>query len=284
MKKLVSLAFSLLLMTLCILPAAADILWEPYENDYYMNRGYENFTGIARNYYVPDGMTVNLYESPKGGKLIKTLEAGARVYVGFSETIDGEVWGVGYPLDDWETEGWFRLGRLQLEYDHSAFMEEFSDQIEATSGSINATLLTDPVPTWTYPGSGVIDITLDCNWKEVQFNDGKLEYRQLYTDPEGGQWGYVGYFMGHCGWIYLDDLHDETPPAFPQESENTVTDTRPTEDNPNSDYREPEYGQDAEFTDVNYDLDRRNLGWVVILVVTIMAVTALAIFAIKHRK
>lgn len=261
MKKLLVLLLVTILLTVCALPASADILWEPYDNDYYMRKSYESFTGIARIYDVPDGMTVNFYESPERGRLIKTVEAGTRIYVGFSQTLQGEVWGVGYPLGDWETEGWFRLGRLQLEYDHEAFCKDFSDRIEAVTGSMDATRLTAPVPTWTYPGSGVIDTTLNCIWEENQFNDGKLEYRQLYTDPDGGQWGFVGYFMGPCGWIYLDDLYTETPPSFPQTPENTVTDTSPTEDAPTP-----------------------SLVWIAILVAAVVAATAVTILVFKKKK
>jgi len=260
MKKLISLLFVSLLLCCCIPPVSADILWEPYSNDYYMSKSYDTFTGIARIYYVPDGITVNFYESPEGGKLMKTVDAGTRIYVGFSRSLGGEVWGVGYPLGDWETEGWFRLGRLQLEYDHDAFCEDFSDQIEEVSGSMDATKLTAPVPTWTYPGSGEIHTTLDCIWEQVQFNDGKLEYRLLYTDPDGGQWGYVGYFMGSCGWIYLDDLYTETPPAFPQEPESTVTDTSPTEEAPSP-----------------------SLAWIYILVAVVVVATAAILVIFKRN-
>jgi len=260
MKKLVSLLLVILLLSACILPVSADILWEPYSNDYYMSKSYDTFTSIARTYFVPDGMTVNFYDSPQGGKLMKTVDAGTRIYVGFSRDIGGEVWGVGYPYGDWETEGWFRLGRLQLEYDHKSFMEDFSEQIENVTDYIDATKLTAPVPTWTYPGSGVIQITLDCIWEQVQYNDGKLEYRSLYTDPDGGRWGHVGYFMGRCGWIYLDDLYTETPPTFPQEAESTVTDTAPIEESPTA-----------------------SLTWVYILIAAVAAGTAIAIVILKRK-
>jgi len=260
MKKLTSLLLTVLLLSLCILPVSADILWEPYGNDYYMNLDHRPDSTVARIYYVPDNLTVNFYENPETGRLIKTVEAGTRIYVGFSYTVQGEVWGVGYPLGDWDTEGWFRLGRLQLEYDHEAFMADFSNSIQSVNGVIDAHTLTAPVPTWTYPGSGVIDTTLDCIWDQVQFNDGKLEYHNLYTDPDGGQWGYVGYFMGHCGWIYLDDLYADTPPAAPQEAESTVTDTAPTEDAPSP-----------------------SLTWIYLLVAAVILCTALLTALVKRR-
>ena len=232
MKKL---AFLLIVMLLCsfVLPVSADILWEPFDNSYYMN-DYDSCTTVARNYYVPEGSTVSFYKNPEGGARITTLDAGTRIYVGFSKEVNGEVWGVGYPLGDWETEGWFRLGRLQREYDNELFMEEHRDAIVAETVSFETADLTGAIPTWTYPGSGIRDMTLDFKWEEIDYNDGKLECRQVYTDENGGKWGYVGYYMGRCGWIYLDDLYAAEPPAFAQQAANTVTDTSPTETAPHA--------------------------------------------------
>lgn len=228
MKKTASLLLVLLLLCSFVLPVSADILWEPFDNNYYTNN-YDDCTTVARKYYVPEGSTVNFYKNPEGGALIATVEAGTRIYVGFSKEVNGEVWGVGYPLGQFETEGWFRLGRLQLEYDSELFMEEHRDAITAETVSFDGADLTGAIPTWTYPGSGIPDMVLDFDWEKITYNDGKLECRQVYTDETGGRWGYVGYYMGRCGWIYLDDLYTDTPPSFPQQVANTVTDTSPTE-------------------------------------------------------
>lgn len=280
MKKFFSLLAALLLCASLIVPAAADVLWEPFDNDYYMN-DYDNCLVVARIYGVPEGMTVSLYESPEGGEQLATLEAGTRVYVGFSKTVDGQVWGVGYPLGDWKNEGWFRLGRLQLEYDHEAFLEDPDIQISAEALVFDCKAFTDPIPTWTYPGSGILKTTLECDWNQVAFNDGKLECSLVYIDPDGGKWGYIGYFMGPCGWMYLDDPYSENPPSFPREPENTVTDRSPTEENPDPDFKPVEY---IEQMVADHTLDRRDLGWVIALVAAVTVVTALLILGIKHRK
>ncbi len=228
-----SVLFVVLILCSFVLPVSADILWEPFDNSYYMN-DYDSCTTIARNYYVPEGSTVNFYKNPEGGALITTVEGGTRIYVGFSKEVDGEVWGVGYPLGQFDTEGWFRLGRLQLEYDSQLFMEEHRDAIVAETVTFETAELTNAVPTWTYPGSGIADRTLDFEWEKIDYNDGKLECTQVYTDEAGGRWGYVGYYMGRCGWIYLDDLYTTEPPAFPQQAPNTVTDTSPAEASPST--------------------------------------------------
>lgn len=221
-RKLFALAAALTLAFALAVTASADILWEP--TDVYYD--YEKSETVARTYYVPEGMTVNLYKSPNGRALIKTMEAGTRVYVGFRQEVGGEAWGVGYPVGG--SEGWFRLGRLQLEYDHEEFMKDH--EVSEQEGVITDYRIQDQIYTWTYPGSGILDRSIpEIN---PNYNDGKLEYRCVYTDPDGGQWGYVGYYMGRCGWIYLDDLENHNPPQFPQEAENTVTDMSPTENAP----------------------------------------------------
>jgi hypothetical protein len=41
--------------------------------------------------------------------------------------------------------------------------------------------------------------------------------------------------MGRCGWVWLDDPDNSETPLLVQESENTVTDTAPTEEAPGPD-------------------------------------------------
>ena len=226
MKRLICLLLVLLTLTVS---ASADILWEPFDNAYYNSAGYENFDYMNRTYVVPEGMTATVYANPTTGGVVKVLEAETRIYIGPYGEIDGELWGAGYPYGDWENEGWVRISRLQLEYDHDAFLQDYGKDI--TGGEFTAAQVTElngTVPTWTYPGSGVRDRELIFDGNDYGYNDGLLTCIQHYTDPEGGQWGYVGYYMGSCGWIYLDDLYAEDP-AFRLNApvESTVTDTAP---------------------------------------------------------
>lgn len=220
---------SLVLLLALATPAAADVLWEPYDNDYYLDhfvytpdekdeyseeeaerfdKAREALTVVSRVYFVPEGMTVNLYSAPEDGRLLTTLEAGSRVYIGFSNKINGEVWGVGYTIGD-NAQGWCRLGRLQLEYDSWAFSEDFQDQFTDYTGQMDSYEVKDRIYVWTYPGSGVQEGVIS----EIHpsYNDGKLECNYVYTDPEGGAWGYVGYYMGHRDWIYLSDPENPNP-------------------------------------------------------------------------
>ena len=57
-----------------------------------------------------------------------------------------------------------------------------------------------------------------------------MSFQQIYTDPDGGRWGYIGYYMGRCGWVFLDDPYADPPAlSLSPQVENTVTDTTPEE-------------------------------------------------------
>ena len=229
MKKIFCVLMTILLLSINV---SADILWEPFDNDYYWDH-YQQAATVAAVYEVPEGMTVNIYTAPVNGTLIKTLEEDTAIYVGFSLKEDGEVWATGYPLGDFDTEGWFRLGRLQKQYSHIEFINDYADQIAAEEAWLVASEVGGTIYTWTYPGSGVSDGILEEELLSSgsEYNDGKVSYGLVYTDPEGGRWGYIGYHMGHVGWMYLDDPTDPDPALkLHPKVVSTVTDTSPTED------------------------------------------------------
>lgn len=222
-KRLLLLMLVLLLFTL---PVSADILWEPYDNTYYQMHA-AGLEYMDRTYIVPEGMTANVYKSPSTGGLVTTLKAGTEYYVGPYITLAGETWGVGHVIGDWKTEGWVRLDRLQRKYEHEDFYNDFGDSFEVTDDQVTQLDFDEEVHTWTYPGSGELDQTFPKEAFWTGYNGGVMDFRYVYTDPDGGRWGYVGYFMGRCGWVYLDDPETLDAPVFPQATENTVTDTAP---------------------------------------------------------
>lgn len=106
------------------------------------------------------------------------------------------------------------IWRLWPEYDAEKFAEDFGDQFTDYEGQLDGYEVKDKLYFWTYPGSGKVQRTI----REIDpvYNGGKLECQHVYTDPEDGAWGYVGYYMGRAAWIYLTDPEDPVPPSFPQ--------------------------------------------------------------------
>lgn len=213
----------LLLMTLLValfVPARADVLWEPMENSFY-EAHHAQCEIVDRTYFVPEGSSLTLYQSPEDGSVVTQLSSLDRVYVNQSLEWNGELWAVGYPIDDYEAQGWFHLNRLQLEYDHISFYEDYADTFTDYQGQLDGYEIQEQIYSWTYPGSGIYDRTLEA----VDLDYSALTCQYVYTDPEGSQWGYVGYYMGHFGWVYLDDPENPDPPSFLHQAENTVTET-----------------------------------------------------------
>lgn len=255
--------FSLFLIVLVfVLPASADILWEPYDNQYYNNSGYENFSYMDKTYVVPEGMTANLYKNPETGGLIKTLESGTRIYIGPYATINGETWGAGYAYGDFENEGWVRLDRLHQEYDHEAFYAEYGNQFVSTADKLTKADVSGDIYTWTFPGSGTADRIIPADVLGGDYNDGVMDFQFVYTDPDGGRWGYVGYYMGRCGWVWLDDPSNAEPPVllYPEQS-STVIDTSPEQDPGNG----------------------MSLLWIALPVAAVVLLTAAALVLLKKR-
>lgn len=260
-RKLISLVLMLSVLLTLVIPASADLLWEPFDNAYYNSAGHKSFDYMNRTYVVPEGATANVYASPTSGGLIKTLEAGTRIYIGPYATINGETWACGYPYGDFDNEGWVRLNRLQLEYDHEAFEADFGSQFVTTDDKLTRADVNADIQTWTYPGSGISHRTVPADALGGGYNDGVMDFRYVWTDPDGGRWGYVGYYMGRCGWVWLDDPTNPEPPVRVYLTENTVTDTSPEEAPAGS-----------------------SVIWVIIPVAALVLVTAAAVMMLKKKK
>jgi len=260
LKRLIATALVLLVF---VLPVSADVLWEPYDDVYYRtlitteggSTGYEN-----RTYVVPEGMTANIYKSPEGKDVIKTLTSGTRIYIGPYGKLFGEIWAAGYTYDDFENYGWVRLNRLQLEYDHEAFEADFGSQFVTTDDKLTREDIDGDIQTWTYPGSGISSRIIPADALGGGYNDGIMDFRYVWTDPNGGRWGYVGYYMGRCGWVWLDDPTNPEPPVRVYLTENTVTDTSPEEAPAGS-----------------------SVIWVIIPVAALVLVTAAAVALLKKK-
>jgi len=248
----------------------ADILWEPYGDDYY-NDHHQDMSYVDAAYFVPEGMRVNVYDEPNG-EVLYTMEAGTTVYVGYQTTIYDTIWAVGYSTDLHSEEGWFRLGRLQKQYNTDDFRDDYADQIQSQEAIPAATDPDGMVLMWTYPGSGVYEGSVTLSGMLEDWFPGNIP---VYTDPNGGKWGYLSYFYGMSGWVYLDDPTNPDPGFLLNPiPESTVTDTAPEED------REQVAAQRVQ------DSDAPNISHIIVVCCLVGAVTigtAIAIILLKRR-
>lgn len=271
MKKLVVFLLSLLLVFSMAVSAAADLLWAPRDSYYHEQTDYPR-SSLYCVYYVPEGLTCTVYRSPADPTVLAVLEPGTEIYVGFSLTIDGEEWGVG-AVHGSDVEGCFRLGRLQREYDHGAFRQDHLDQlVETDTTFIYAEDVSQELLFWRYPGSGEITTTIAREYlpDRQDPDDRPIGIQYIYADDKIGTWGYVSYYYGTKGWIYLDDPENPEPPLSPKEYPNTVTDTSPTEEPPK--------------TTVLTELSDRSAVYLIVgLVAAVVVVTGIIIIVLKRK-
>ena len=253
-RQAIALGLLIFLLVLLLVPVSADMIAGPYNS--YFSAHPSKLTKVDLYYEVPPGMTVNVYQSPEEGGLIQTLEEGHVLPIPYSCTIEDTIWGFNRQLG-----GWVRLGRLQRIYSHTEFLADHeSHLIHDPSITINRADFTEPILSWTYPGSGQQDNPLmPSETSDI------VQFQSLYTDETGGQWAYVGFHYGSVGWIYLDAPCNPDPPFHLEVSiENTVTDTAPTESDP---------VPPKDFFSTYL--------WPVVLVCTVVLITGLAVYALK---
>ena len=259
-----ALLLCIMMFLLLSVPASADVLWSPSGmNDYYDKLYLTPPAHVYQDYQVPEGMTVTIYNNPEEGGILGILEAGETIFIASKIERNDTVWGIGGAND---TVGWVRLERLQRMYSHEDFLDDYHP--DSQYGSIQVSLQEEPIYTWLYPGSGRIDTVLKSEYLSPDDpHEVTIPYKQLYTDPNGGRWGYVGWVLyTSCGWVYLEDPHNPDPPfRLDPVVENTVSDTSPTEEEP---HRSP----------------LPDILWAAVLIALVSSVTFLAIYAFKHYK
>lgn len=214
MKKILCLVFCLLL----ILPAfaVADVLWEPENDSFYKQHSDEMESHYYSRSYIANGAEgfAPIFTSPVGSKKDELIN-GETIWVTWSYTHDdGSMWA--YASHQSGELGWVNLYDFLLLYDSAQFMADHADEIKETSIALYERCEGKEIIMWEYPMSGV----QSTDYRMTNYQD--LIINQVYTDPEGKEWGYVGYWRGRWNaWIYLDDPSNDNLPASPVEPMDT---------------------------------------------------------------
>ncbi len=197
-RKLFSLSLALLAVLTVIPPAAADMIWEPYDSFYEKHREECNY--VNRRYQLEGyGGTVTVLTAP-GGMSKSTLDNGLRGTIQFTWEEKETAWGYLCWVDDSEVEGWVPMDDLSLVYDSQAFTEDHAAEI--VSGEPAAVDFQEAV-VYSYPNGPVWEGALKEDRDYQPFSE---VFTEIYTDAASLRWGYVGYYMGRLdGWVCLDD-------------------------------------------------------------------------------
>ena len=208
-RKLTTILLTAAVLLTLIVPAFADVMWEPYGNTFYeshwdemsyMNRGY--LANGEKGY-------ITVLTAPDSLVEVTNLPNGTYFNVGMTwEDKDGILWGVGYHYRyagevTEHYEGWVPMSELALIYDDEAFSEDHSAEFAEYDGSGNH--LTE-VCLYSYPG-GQYNFTVKESEDYMPFDEA---FTHLYTDENGLRWTYIGYYMGRLNsWVCIDDPLNE---------------------------------------------------------------------------
>lgn len=201
-RKLLALLTAVLLLSAVVLPAFADVIWEP-ENSFY-NRHADECTYHDRSYLANGGDGyVTVRTAPSTYSEVANVANGTRFFVQFLWTDEsGAQWGVGYPAGEFDKMGWVPLADMACIYDYRDFEEDHGAEFRDYDGSGDEL---EEALVFTYPG-GTVSSTLTRGGGDTSFS-----FRSLYTDENGLRWTFIGYYMGHRdGWVCIDDPMNET--------------------------------------------------------------------------
>lgn len=234
----VLLCLAVLMMTYTA--ALADVIWEP--NDSFYKKHADECKYEDRN-YIANGEKgyITVYKDPKSKEVEGYSENGNTFYVSFiypKSAREDKTWGI---IEYQEKEkgilarpdgskkaktGWVKMEEMMASYDHYAFHSQHQDEFVDYNGNFDPFSFEDPILFWTFPGSGIIRNRIDMS-KYRDMEEVKLNISELYTDAEGKEWGYVGYFFATSGWICLSDPTNENLPATAIEQDGFIPPSLP---------------------------------------------------------
>ena len=205
-KKLFSAIAAAALAAAMTLTASADVIWEPYESDFYQKyqEDAEHFYNARQ--FVSDA-DVDIYDEPYKN-VIGTIEAGTSQYVDLAVTDDDGVrWGSFYYVNgSLCSDVWICLDGMSLVYDSTEFIKDHEGEFTPYNGElVGDSFEGKTVYQWKYPGSSEVTAA------DYYPDDFENYFDRVFTD-EYGSWGYIGYMMGERDvWIYLDDPTNPAP-------------------------------------------------------------------------
>lgn len=212
MKRCLTCALSLLLLLALAVPAWADEIWEPMDNQFF-TRHRRECVPEERSYYAngKDGF-ITAWDAPGGSLVRLQYQNGERFWVNYTY----QDWAL---ISEWQWEdhteisGWVPLSDLYLVYDYISFEEEYGDQFRDYNGEF-ADYSGEPGEVfwfWEYPNAcftkecpTVTQDMLDALTGRSKDVPGCIS--KIYTDANGHDWGYIEWLYGvQNAWLLLDN-------------------------------------------------------------------------------
>lgn len=233
MKKVLLSLMALLLLASSGLKARADVIFEPYDDDFYTSHQEEcKTTYYWSSFRFKEDTSV--FVSPEDHALNGTVQAGEVFSSNTSwKDEEGETWyyveGTIRSYSDYERNvfttrtiktSWVPADACEQLYDATLFEKDHQQYFK------NGTKpeITEPVTAtfFSYPNGPVLETRELSGSSEGM----ELTCSSTYIDEYGRKWGYVGYFYGAVnGWIFLDDLsadYDAVHAGLPEKETETT--------------------------------------------------------------
>lgn len=199
------LSITLLFLCCFLLPAGADIAYEPPQTVFYKNHRKDCST-LERWYYANgENGYISLLDAPKTGGITAYYENGEQLFIACTYTYEGTEWGYvterkGAAV---ETPGWAPMASFRLVYDYIAFQEEFGAAFTPYTGDLQLPEGETTAYYWSYPGSD----------QKGTFVPGEgLTFTSSYLDPQGLTWAFIPYYRGLRNvWVCIDKPCDAAP-------------------------------------------------------------------------
>ena len=199
--------FACLLLTLLLallpLAARADVIWEPYDNDFYTQHRDECTYDDHRYTALVDAKG---YKSPESNRVTDTIKAGNSAWLTYLYTDkNGVEWGIA----DNEKESWFRLSDFTPIYNNSDFCRDHADEISDYDGGMKDYQIQNQLILWSYPNSVEKAGAIAADEQTKGYYTDEI-YTGQYTDADGRLWVSIGYYMGYRGdWVCTNDPENE---------------------------------------------------------------------------
>ena len=265
MRKVMGFMMMVVCWMMCVLPVKADIIWEPYEDAFYMEHSRE-CEHVGRVYTAdgPDGKVIT-YKSPENPDVVETWENGYEVCINYTYMDEnGIVWG----LNGMTSTGWVPMEYMELVYDNISFAEEFGEKIVEEDGSMPAQYAGMNIYAFSYPGA---EDYMEMNMPGAL--DGMPGYDMTFVDEAGYKWGHINYLRGiRDVWVCLNNATADAATLYPEGLPERGTQTVQEEDVPAGD----EY--------VAPKKDNGLIGMVICMVVAVVGITGGALVRMKRER